>query len=234
MGGEVGANLQKVFAYGIRNSFGMAFDPKRGSLWTHENGEDAFDEINLVEPGFNGGWIQIMGPVERVAEFKQIETTSLHHDDFPNLQQFRWGPERIADTPDQALERLFAARGFGVHRPPVQLEARARPGRHWLPGRQGARAALPREPLRGVLDPRHPQAGRCSPSGSVTTSSTCATRGSEDKVADNVTFHDMTESESLLFGQNFGIVTDIHTGPNGNLFVVSLSDGAIYEIFRRS
>ena len=37
-----------------------------------------------------------------------------------------------------------------------------------------------------------------------------------------------------LFGQNFGIVTDIQTGPNGNLFVVSLSDGAIYEIFRRS
>jgi hypothetical protein len=55
-----------------------------------------------------------------------------------------------------------------------------------------------------------------------------------DKVADNLTFHDMTESESLLFGQNFGIVTDIQTGPNGNLFVVSLSDGAIYEIFRRS
>jgi hypothetical protein len=26
--------------------------------------------------------------------------------------------------------------------------------------------------------------------------------------------------------------TDMHTGPNGNLYVVSLSDGAIYEIFR--
>jgi aldose sugar dehydrogenase len=44
----------------------------------------------------------------------------------------------------------------------------------------------------------------------------------------------MAESESLLFGKNFGIVTDIQTGPNGNLFVVSLSDGAIYEIFRRT
>ena len=29
-GGEVGANLQKVFAYGVRNSFGMAFDPLSG------------------------------------------------------------------------------------------------------------------------------------------------------------------------------------------------------------
>ena len=38
------------------------------------------------------------------------------------------------------------------------------------------------------------------------------------------------ESESLVVGQDFGIVTDIKTGPNGNLFVVSLSNGAVYEI----
>jgi aldose sugar dehydrogenase len=53
-----------------------------------------------------------------------------------------------------------------------------------------------------------------------------------DRVADNFAKFDITESESLLFGRNFGIGTDIQTGPNGNLFVVSLSDGAIYEIFR--
>ena len=33
--------------------------------------------------------------------------------------------------------------------------------------------------------------------------------------------------------KDFGIVTDIKTGPNGNLFVVSFSNGAVYEIFRR-
>ncbi len=44
----------------------------------------------------------------------------------------------------------------------------------------------------------------------------------DDRVADNLTFHDMTESESLLVGRDFGIVTDIETGPNGHLFVVSL------------
>ena len=53
-----------------------------------------------------------------------------------------------------------------------------------------------------------------------------------DRVADNFAKFDITESESLLFGRNFGIGTDVQTGPNGNLFVVSLSDGAIYEIFR--
>ena len=54
----------------------------------------------------------------------------------------------------------------------------------------------------------------------------------EDRVADNLCKFEITESESLLFGRNFGIGTDIQTGPNGNLFVVSNSNGAIYEIFR--
>jgi glucose/arabinose dehydrogenase len=54
-----------------------------------------------------------------------------------------------------------------------------------------------------------------------------------DRVADNRAKHEITESETLLFGRNFGVVTDIQTGPNGNLFVVSLTNGAIYEISRR-
>jgi hypothetical protein len=55
----------------------------------------------------------------------------------------------------------------------------------------------------------------------------------EDRVADNVAKNDITESESLLFGTDFGVGTDVETGPNGNLFVVSLSQGAVYEIFRK-
>ena len=233
IGGEVGANIQKVFAYGLRNSFGMAFDPKRGSLWTQENGEDAFDEINLVRPGFNGGWVQIIGPVERIPEFKQIETTALHHEDFPNLQQFRWGPERIADTPDQALERLFELEGSEYTDPQFSWKHVLAPaGLGFLDGKGlGPRydgnlfvgfstldtfngALFTFEVGNDKLKLRDPRL--------------------RDKVADNLTFHDMTESESLLFGKNFGIVTDIQTGPNGNLFVVSLSDGVIYEIFGRT
>ena len=55
----------------------------------------------------------------------------------------------------------------------------------------------------------------------------------EDRVADNNAKFDITESESLLAGRNFGVGTDVQTGPNGNLFVVSLSNGAVYEVFRR-
>lgn len=49
------------YAYGIRNSFGLDFDPITGNLWDTENGPDFGDEINLVIPGFNSGWEQVQG-----------------------------------------------------------------------------------------------------------------------------------------------------------------------------
>ena len=55
----------------------------------------------------------------------------------------------------------------------------------------------------------------------------------EDRIADNLAKHEITESETLLFVRNFGVVTDIQTGPNGKLFVVSLTNGTLYEIVRR-
>jgi glucose/arabinose dehydrogenase len=48
--------LNLYYAYGIRNSFGIDFDPVTGKLWDTENGPTKNDEINLVEPGFNSGW----------------------------------------------------------------------------------------------------------------------------------------------------------------------------------
>jgi len=53
--------LNLYFAYGIRNSFGLDFDPVSGKLWDTENGPQSGDEINLVEPGSNGGWDKIQG-----------------------------------------------------------------------------------------------------------------------------------------------------------------------------
>jgi glucose/arabinose dehydrogenase len=53
--------VNKYFAYGIRNSFGIDFDPITGNLWATENGPSCCDELNLVEPGFNSGWAKISG-----------------------------------------------------------------------------------------------------------------------------------------------------------------------------
>ncbi len=72
--GQAAANIKKLYAYGVRNSFGVAFDPLSGNLWDEENGDDTFDEINRITAGSNNGWVQIMGPVSRIAQYKQIET----------------------------------------------------------------------------------------------------------------------------------------------------------------
>ena len=50
------------YAVGVRNSFGLAFDPVTGTMWDTENGDDDSDEINMVPDGFNSGWEAVMGP----------------------------------------------------------------------------------------------------------------------------------------------------------------------------
>jgi aldose sugar dehydrogenase len=59
LGGKYPLNI--YYAYGIRNGFGLDFDPVTGNLWDTENGPDFGDEINLVKPGFNSGWKDIQG-----------------------------------------------------------------------------------------------------------------------------------------------------------------------------
>ncbi len=240
IGGEVGESIQKVFAYGLRNSFGMAFDPVSGALWEQENGDDSFSELNRVNPGFNSGWTQIMGPPERIAQFKQIETTDapMPPDPFATtylgLQQLRWSPDNIADTAEDALDRLFMLPGAHYSAPEFSWKFEVAPGGiGFVKGRAlgpqfegdlfvaGARDFLEDGHLFhfnltgnrrsiGVDDPRL-----------------------EDRVADNRHKWEITESESLLIGRNFGVGTDIQSGPNGLLYVVSLSNGEVYEIARR-
>jgi glucose/arabinose dehydrogenase len=370
-GGEAGANIQKLFAYGIRNGFGMAFDPFSGQLWEAQNGDDSFTEINRVEPGANLGWVQVMGPLSRIAQFKAIETSS----NFFGLQQVRWSPTNIADTAEEALARMFmvfeGGDEFGAilsgaeEVPPVMTDAgavaqfvlnsdgslsyelratarihrataahihlgaraqngpvvlflfgptsgqnfragalissgtvrdsdliaqpgftptianlveRMRQGRAYVnlhttdhPGGEirGQVVVTDREPVSHYSDPEFSWKFEVAPAGLGFISSRAlgtqyqgnmivgAARDFlqggtlfrfsladnrreiavddprlEDRVADNLAKFEITESESLLFGTGFGVGTDIHTGPNGNLFVVSLSKGAIYEIFR--
>ena len=61
LGQQSTAPLNLYYAYGIRNSFGIDFDPVSKKLWDTENGPTFGDEINLVEPGFNSGWVQVQG-----------------------------------------------------------------------------------------------------------------------------------------------------------------------------
>ena len=230
---EADANVRRIYAYGIRNSFGMAFDPVSGDLWDQENGEDAFDEINRVERGMNSGWIQLMGPSSRVAQFRDIETTSLHHDDFPNLQQFRWPPARIATTPGDALSRLFTIPGSHYNEPEFSWKYVLAPA---AIGFLNSRELGPQffgdlfvgfsttDTLGGPLF-------RMQLTGNRRSIAVSDPR-LDDRVADNLAPHEMTENESLIIGRDFGIITDIETGLRGELLIVSIDQGAVYEIFR--
>jgi aldose sugar dehydrogenase len=236
MGGEAGANIQRLYAYGLRNTFGIAFDPVSGNLWDQQNTDDAFDELNLVQRGMNGGWIQIMGPVARIAQFKQIEQTLPPSGGIPGaqLQQIRWPPSNLADTPQEALSRLFMLPGSAYSDPEFSWKFAVPPaGIGFLTGR--------------ALGPQYQNdlfVGAATPAtlgGHLFRFNLTGNRRNigvddprlEDRVADNLAKNDITESESLLFGSDFGVGTDVETGPNGNLFVVSLSHGAVYEIFRK-
>jgi uncharacterized repeat protein (TIGR01451 family) len=225
--GEAAANVKKVYAYGVRNGFGMAVDPMTGSLWTQENGDDAFDEMNRVQAGFNGGWVQVIGPVSRIAEYKSIESTYAAG----NLQQLRWPPSNIADTPQAALARLYMLPGAQYTDPEFSWKYAVAPAAlGFVKGRGlgqqfegnmfvgASRTTL----LNGYLfrfkftsDRQH--FAFTDPNLS-------------DRVADNSDKFDLAESETLVVGRDFGIATDIQTGPNGNVFVVSLSNGAVYQI----
>ena len=55
--------LQASIMHVVFNGFGIDFDPVTGKLWDAENGEDVYDEINLVEAGFNSGWKLVTCPI---------------------------------------------------------------------------------------------------------------------------------------------------------------------------
>jgi aldose sugar dehydrogenase len=48
--------LPEIWAYGLRNAEGLAFNPADGKLWEQEHGPMGGDEINIIEKGKNYGW----------------------------------------------------------------------------------------------------------------------------------------------------------------------------------
>lgn len=238
IGGEVGANIQKIFSYGHRNGFGMAFDPQTGSLWETENADDAFSELNRVVPGMNGGWVQLAGPLARFSQFKSIETKLFNS----ALQQVRYPPTRVAYTAAAAHARMFMLPGATYQDPDFSWVYEIGPagtafvtgnalgaeynGTLWVGSARGFsqvggnggslyrfRMTADRQHVDVSADPRL-----------------------ADRVADNLfraNKFDGTESETLQIGKGFGTTPDIEQGPDGNLYIASVTDGVIYRVRRR-
>ena len=242
------ANIHKVFSYGRRNGFGLAFDPMTGFLWESENGDDAFDEMNRVTAGSNGGWIQTMGPLHRVGEFKEIETrftplqgnlpvagnvpfSAIDPTTFiPALQQVRWPPTLIADSPGEARHRLFVLPGSHFSGPEFSWRWAVAPAAigfaHASLGTQHA-GNLFVGASRTFLEGGYLFEFRFDHNREHFAFSDPMLR---DRVDDNDYKFDEGQSESLVTGKNFCIVTNVVSGPDGRLYVTSLSNGAVYAI----
>jgi aldose sugar dehydrogenase len=232
--GAVGANIQKVFSYGHRNGFGMAFDPYGTDLWVTENGDDSFSELNRVEAGSNGGWIQIMGPQHRFADYKAIEVNEFGG----ALQQVRFPPSRLAHSPGNARGALFMLPGATYIDPELSWKYESGPA-----GTAFVRGTALGDDNEGTLwfgsSRSFQQVGGTG--GSIYRVRLSRNRKKVDvsdpalaeRVVDNLTKWDPTETESLVIGTGFGTTPDIQQGPDGNLYVVSITDGAIYKISRQ-
>ena len=174
------------FAMGIRNSFGLAIDPVTGNLWATENGDDDFDEINLIPEKFNSGWIVIMGP----ATEEELEN-------LPGYEDY------VYDDPKFTWEEVVAPTGLDFAK--------------FQETDVYNNALFVGDCNTGNLYKFELNENR---DGFEFTSSF---------LQDNIINHGETMDE-IIIGTGFGCITDIERGPDGFLYVVSLSEGAIFRI----
>jgi glucose/arabinose dehydrogenase/plastocyanin len=223
VGGEVGENLARIWAYGVRNSFGLAVHPDTGALWQTENGDDSWDEVNILPAGANSGWIQLIGPPERMAEYRDLEVASedgLDNPDFP--------PDLLATDGEAAQAAMVELPGSQYVAPvfswkyPVAVTSIAFVTDDALGESSTGSAWLGTVLTDGLY--RYPLAanGAGFDFGDD--------QGLVDKVDDNTAKGDLGESADYLVGTGFGIVTHIVNGVDDRLYLTSLSAGAIYRI----
>ena len=183
-------SLDTYYAYGIRNTFGMDFDPITSKLWITENGVYSNDEINLVEPGFNGGWKHVTGLAP--SNFDYTELVTFNGSGKYSDPEFVWN-----NTVSPTALLFFNSDKFGPDYKNDMFVGDYEFGRIYHFGLNSERDALL---LNGSL---------------------------ADKIADND-----SELQNIIFGEDFGVSTDLEIGPDGMLYVSSLRDGAIYRISR--
>jgi glucose/arabinose dehydrogenase len=187
--------LHQYYAYGIRNSFGMEFDPMTGKLWMTENGDNVYDEINIVEPGFNSGWHKIMGPIVRTN--MTVENDLIIFDGAKYGDPiFSWyAPVGVTD-----IEFLNSTK-LGEKYDDNIFVGDINNGNLYFFEVNGNRTGVT------FHDPRL-----------------------LDLVADPVKEGEGSELSSLILGDGFGRITDIESGPDGLLYILTYEDGKIYRV----
>jgi aldose sugar dehydrogenase len=183
-----GAFGKYYFAYGMRSSYGMDFDPMTGVLWDTENGAPFVDEINLVDTGFNSGWKIVQGMVP--PDYSLTGLVMFNSESHYSNPEFTW-TEPVDPT---ALEFL-ASSAFGEEYENDMFVGDISNGTIYRFELNENRSAFV---LEGALD---------------------------DTVANTP-----EEAEDAIFGTGFGSISDIKTGPDGYLYILSSVDGTLFRV----
>jgi glucose/arabinose dehydrogenase len=183
-----GAFAKYYFAYGMRSSYGMDFDPMTGVLWDTENGAPFVDEINLVNAGFNSGWKVVQGIVP--PDYNLTDLVTFNEESHYSNPEFTWtepvNPTALEFLNSSALGQQYQNNMF------VGDTSNGTIYRFELNENRSAFA------LEGALD---------------------------DAVANTP-----EEVEDAIFGTGFGGITDIKTGPDGYLYILSLVNGTLFRV----
>jgi aldose sugar dehydrogenase len=191
--------MDKYYGYGIGNSFGLAIDPVTGFLWETENGDEDYDEINLVKPGFDGGWKKLMGPISKseVSEEGLVIFPGGHYDD----PVFSWSPSLgVTD-----IEFLSSSKLGLKYENNVFVGDIVNGNLYYF------RVNEDRTDL--VFD--------------------------NPKIQEDLVANDDDELKGITLGTGFGGITDIETGPDGFLYVLTFDEkkdgeGKIYRVLSSS
>jgi len=174
------------YAIGIRNSFGLTVDPITGNLWETENGDDDFDEINLISDKHNGGWERIMGPA----------TTS-------ELEKIPGYEDYIYHDPEFSWEKVVAPAGLGF----AEFKETDNYRNSLFVGdcNNGHLYKFELNQKRDGLE--------------------FSSSDLQDKVANK-----NDSMDEIIIGTGFKCITDMETGPDGFLYLISHGERTIYRI----
>jgi glucose/arabinose dehydrogenase len=196
--------LNLYYAYGIKNSFGIGIDPLTDNVWDTENGPQFGDEINLVKPGFNSGWEKVQG-IWKLNETREKESV---YDESKNEVEFvNFDGKGNYSAPEFVWDRPVAPTAI------VFLNSEKL-------GEQYANDMFVGSAKKGTLFhfDLNPDRESLNLSGDLT----------------DLLYSKKEDSSSIVFGEDFGVITDLKVGPDGYLYVVSASrgtdEGAIYRI----
>jgi glucose/arabinose dehydrogenase len=199
--------LNKYYAYGIRNSFGIDFDPITGKLWDTENGPTKNDEINLIEPGFNSGWKLVNGMFSNGNKFDLNDLEDFGGKGKYSDPEFAWN-HTVAPT---AIKFLNSDK-LGKRYENDLFVGDFNNGNLYHFDLNKKRNELS---LKGLLHDK-----TASDMNELQKEHTILGQG----------FGGISGKGDIIYETGFGGISDIKESPDGYLYIISMGQGAIYRV----